>query len=444
MNKIKYLIVLFVFFAPLLTRAQTVALTSFTLDNGMEVLVGENHKAPIAKMMLFYKVGAADEAVGKSGLAHLLEHLMFRGTTNVSADKFNDIMLKNGVDFNAYTSHDLTVYHALSDVSRLEVVLALEADRMQNLHIDDEAFESERKIVYQERQQRVENKSQTRFSEEVNKIFWLNTPYEHPISGTLAEIKGLTKQDALDFYQHYYTPSNVLLVITGDVTADEIKPIVQKYFGGIQKGAVPSRDFYFKASDSGTYYTSKKMKNIENARVSVSYMVPSAHENKKLAYALYVFSNSFGENGVHYLKKHLVKTQKVVAAGSNLSILGRGSGEFEISVLPNKDDKIENVVALIDNTLRAAVTGFTPELLEKEKKKILSWFVYIEDNPSDLAYLIGQLRAIGWSVDEIKNYASNIENVTIEDVREALSQMLVSKKMIAVLLPLPQKGEEND
>lgn len=442
MNKIKYLIVLLLFFVPILTQAQVVGLSHFTLDNGLEVLVGENHKAPIAKMMLFYKVGAADEAVGKSGLAHLLEHLMFRGTASVSNDKFNDVMLKNGVDFNAYTSRDLTVYHALSDVSRLEVVLALEADRMQNLHIDDQAFEAEQKIVYQERQQRVENKSQTRFSEEINKIFWLNTPYEHPISGTLSEIKALTMQDALSFYEHYYTPSNALLVIAGDVTVDEIKPIVQKYFGGIDKGMPLKRDFYFSAQGKGNYFASKEMKDIEKARVSVSYMVPSAHENKKFAYALYVFSSYFGENGVHYLKKHLVNTQKVVSASSGLSILGRGSGEFEISVLPNESTKIEDIPALIDETLKSAIESLTPEILEKEKKKILSWFVYIEDNPSDLAAFIGQLRAMGWGVDEIKNYASNIENVTIEDVKQALKEMLSAKKMTAVLLP--EKGDEND
>jgi len=442
MNKIKYLIVLLLFFVPILTRAQVVDLSHFTLDNGLEVLVGENHKAPIAKMMLFYKVGAADEAVGKSGLAHLLEHLMFRGTASVSADKFNDIMLKNGVEANAYTSRDLTVYHALSDVSRLEVVLALEADRMQNLKIDDKAFESEQKIVYQERQQRVENKPKTRFAEEVNKIFWANTPYEHPISGTLEEIETLTKNDALEFYKRYYIPSNALLVIVGDVSADDIRPIVQKYFGGIDKGVPLKRDFYFSVRDKEKSVVSKAMKDVEKPVISVSYIVPSAHENKKLAYAFYVFSSYFGESGMHYLKKHLVNTQKVVSASSGISILGRGSGEFEISVLPNENAEIDDVLLLINQTLEDGISSFTPELLEKEKKKILSWFVYIEDNPSDLAAFIGQLRAMGWRVDEIKNYASNIQNVTMDDVREALAQMLASKKMTAVLLP--EKGDEND
>lgn len=441
LNKIIYLFVL-TFFIPFLVCAQTIDLHAFVLDNGLEVLVAENHKAPIAKMMLFYKVGAADEAEGKAGLAHLLEHLMFRGTTDVPADRFNEIMLKNGVDFNAYTSRDLTVYHALVDVSRLEVVLALEADRMQNLKIDDKAFTAEQKIVYQERQQRVENKPKARFAEDMNKIFWQNTPYEHPISGTLNEIKALTKEDALSFYNNYYTPSNALLLVAGDVRPEEIKQMAQKYFGPVHKNTLPKRDFYFSPPEKGTYFASKKMQDVEKTVVSVSYIVPSIHENKKTAYALDVFSSYFGDRGVHYLKKNLVNTQKVISAGSGVNILGRGAGEFEISVLPNEGAKIEDTLSLIDQTLQSGISDFTPELLEKEKKKILSWFVYIEDNPSDLAAFVGQLRVFGLSLAEIKDYVSNIQNVSFEDVEEALKILADTRKMTSVLLPEGKK--END
>ena len=435
-NKIKYLFVFVLFIAPSLLQAQKLDVHTFMLENGLEVMVAENHKAPIAKMMLFYKVGAADEAPGKSGLAHLLEHLMFRGTINVSDSKFNDIMLKNGVDFNAFTTQDLTAYHALCDISRLEVVLALEADRMQNLKIDDDAFQSEQKIVYQERQQRIENKPKARFAEDANKILWQNTPYEHPVSGTLDEIKALKKEDAQRFYETYYVPSNAVLVVAGDVTPEELKPMVQKYFGDIKKGAPINRNFSFSVEDGGTYYMTKEMQDIEKANISVSYIVPSVFENKKHAYALYVFSGYFGQNGVHYLKRKLTNEHKVVAASSSVDIFNRGSGEFEISVLPNDNADIQSDLKMINQTLNEAVLSFTPELLEKEKKQFLSWFVYIQDNPSDLASFIGTLKAFGWSDEEIENYTSNIEDVQFEDVQEALKHMLSdSKKMVSVLLP---------
>ena len=435
MNKLKYLFVLSLFILPSLTFAQMKGLSEFTLDNGLEVLIGENHKAPIVKVMLIYKVGAADEKAGKSGLAHLLEHLMFRGTVNVPKTRFNEITLENGFDSNAFTSRYITLYHELTDVSRLELVLALEADRMQNIKIDDEAFKAEQKIVYQERQQRVENKPKARFAEDMNRIFWQNTPYEHPVSGTLSEIEALTKDDALAFYETYYTPENAVLVIVGDVMPAEIMPIVQKYFGHIQKGEKPKRDFHFNVSDQGSYFASKRMPDEEKKVISVSYIVPSAHQNRRLAYALYVFSSYFGESGVHYLKKNLVNTQKVVSASSGLNILSRGAGEFEISVLPNRGSKIDDNLKMINQALEDASLSFTPELLEKEKKKILSWFVYIQDNPSDLAYFIGQLKVLGWRLDEIENYTSNIENVTIEDVKEALLLLKNTKKMTTVLMP---------
>ena len=435
-NKIKYLFVFALFIFSNLSQAQKLDVHTFTLENGLEVMVAENHKAPIAKMMLFYKVGAADEAPGKSGLAHLLEHLMFRGTTDVSDSKFNDIMLKNGVDFNAFTTRDLTAYHALCDISRLELVLALEADRMQNLKIDDNAFLAEQKIVYQERQQRVENKPKARFAEDANKILWQNTPYEHPVSGTLEEIKTLKKEDVQRFYETYYVPSNAVLVIAGDVTVEEVKPMVQKYFGSIKRGAPIERNFSFSVKEGGNYVMIKEMPDIEKASISVSYIIPSVFENRKHAYALYVFSGYLGQNGVYYLKRKLTNQHKVVAASSSVDIFNRGSGEFEIRVLPNENSETPSDLDLINQTRKDASSSFTPELLEKEKKQFLSWFVYIQDNPSDLAAFIGQLKAFGWSDHEIENYVSNIENVQFEDVQEALKHMLSdSNRMVSVLLP---------
>ena len=422
--------------------AQVANLSEFQLENGLETVVYENHKAPIAKMMLFYRVGAADEAKGKSGLAHLLEHLMFRGTKNISGEKFNSLMLENGVDFNAFTSRDVTVYHALSDVSSLELVLALEADRMANLNIDDKAFDAEQKIVYQERQQRVENNPKALFAEEMNKIFWQNTPYEHPVSGTLEEINAFRKEDAVNFYKTYYTPSNAVLVISGDVTTAEIKPIVEKYFGRIQKQNLPQRNIFFSIEDKSSVFASKAMKDIEKNIISVSYAVSSVFENKKQAYALDIFSSYFGENGANYLKTHLVDEKKVVSADSSVHILSRGSGEFEISVLPNENADINETLKMIDEALENAIMTFDEDMLEKEKQKILSWFVYVEDNPSDAAYFIGQLKVLGMRAEEIRNYQNNIKDVDIKDVEEALKNLATTKKMTSVLLT--QKDEKND
>lgn len=416
----------------------------FYLDNGLRVIVNENHKAPIAKLMLWYKVGAMDEVAGKSGLAHLLEHLMFRGTSQIPNSKFNEIMLTNGVENNAFTSRDFTVYHALSDISRLELVMALEADRMANLQINNEAFKNEQKVVYQEREERVKNNSKTQFGEEINKILWQNTPYEHPISGTLAEINALKKEDALAFYHQYYTPSNATLIISGDVTPKEIKILAEKYFGPVKNTQnLIKRKMTFSVSEKSDVTIYKEMPHIESVKILITYIVPAILENPKEAFALSVFSNYLGESGNSYFQKELVQKQKVLSAGSGVDLLTRGSGTFSVSMLPQEQNNLQESISLLEKDIQEALLKLNPELLEKEKKKILSTLVYVKDNPEDAAYIIGTLASLGLSLNEIENYASNIENVSIEDVRNAVKNMLTkSKKMTAILAP--QKEVEND
>ena len=423
------------------TRAKLFKASEFYLDNGLRVIVNENHKAPIAKLMLWYKAGSMDEALGKGGVAHLLEHLMFRGTSKVPGSGLNDIMLENGVENNAFTNRDFTVYHALTDISRLELVMALEADRMTNLQITDEAFSGEQKIVYQERQQRVENNSQSRFSEEVSKILWLGTPYEHPVSGTLEEIKTLTKEDVVNFYKNYYTPSNAVLVISGDINADQMKKLAEKYYGKIENRNVSKREsFTFQNKENGSILIKKQMPHIESRKISISYIIPSVLENPKAAFALNLFSGYLGQSGNSYFQKNLVQKNKVLMAGSDLSVSSRGSGVFAVFALPldNQDDK--SCIELLEKSISEAFKSLTQERLEKEKQKTLSGLVYIDDNPEDSAYIIGELASLGLSLNQIENYADNIEAVTLEDIKTALMNMLKSsKKVIAVLAPKEAK-----
>ena len=277
------------------------------------------------------------------------------------------------------------------------------------------------------------------YAEDVNKIFWQNTPYEHPVSGVLKEINALSKEDTKRFYDTYYTPSNAVLVIVGDVTVKEIKPLVEKYFGGIQKKRTPERKMFFSIEDGSNIFISKEMNDVEKTMVSVSYAIPSVVKNKKAAYAFYVFSSYFGESGANYLKKYLVDEQKVVAATSSVQILSRGSGEFEISVLPNGNDDFKITIDMIDEALNNAIEAFDEKALENEKKKILSWFVYIKDNVADEAYFIGQLKALGMNEEDIEHYVKNIENVSIKDVKDLLPYLLKTKKMTSVLLPKEDK-----
>src|SRR5574344_2001722 len=195
MNNLKKNLALAVCLLPFKTQADLFKAEEFFLYNGMQVVVVENHKSPIIKHMVWYKTGAIDEEYGKGGSAHFLEHLMFRGTKGVEDGQFNRIMHENGADSNAFTSYDMTTYHQFADISRLEVLMALEADRMQNLNFDENAFGKEKKVIYQERKQVVENNPASVFNERFNLMLWGNLPYGHPITGLADEILALTYQD---------------------------------------------------------------------------------------------------------------------------------------------------------------------------------------------------------------------------------------------------------
>ncbi len=444
MNFIKYLIV-FTLFA-FASNASLFHADESRLSNGLRVIVAENHKAPIAKIMLFYKVGAMDESLGKSGLAHLLEHLMFRGTKNVSSQEFNDIMLSNGVEYNAFTTMDFTAYHALVDISRLELVMALEADRMTDLVINDAAFEGEQKIVCEERQQRVKNNPKAMIAEERDSVLWQKTPYGHPLSGTIEEITSLSKEDASDFYKRFYAPDNAVLVIVGDITPQTGFALAEKYFGHIRKKSVkPLENMHaFDAiKDGGTYYIKKEHEDIKTTQISLYCAVPSLAQDTKNSYALSVFSNYLGESQNSYLKREMVDKQKLIAASSSLRAYSRGNGVFTISAVPfEKDKPVENFTVLKD-TMHKAVQTLTPEDVEKEKKKILSWFVYVQDDPEDLAYFLGVTASLGLSLAQIEDYNKDIEALTFEEVKEAATR--IDKDTRCITSVVTQKKEaEND
>ena len=435
------LLVVLLLFSHTSTYAKVFGAEEFYLENGLRVIVVENHRAPIVKTMLFYKVGAMDEMAGKSGLAHLLEHLMFRGTTNVPASQFNALMLENGVDFNAFTSKDFTAYHALADISRLELVLFLEADRMANLHIDDAAFSGEQKVVYQERQQRIENNVKSRFAESASQILWQNTPYGHPISGTLEEINALTKDDALSFYRAFYAPNNAVLVIVGDIKFDEAKKVVQKYFGAVKKSTKEGVHKNFPKMEAGTYQISKEAEDVQTPKITVSYIIPSITTDKKAAFALSVFASYFGSGGNSYMKRALIKKHKVVSAAASADVFARGYGSFTASIIPNPQTKDEDNLAMLENSVSDALEALDENLLALEKKKMLSWLVYTKDNPEDAAYLAGNMAALGLSLKEIEAYEQNIDSVALQDIKKAVAEMQKAKKLLTVLKPKKEAGD---
>ena len=394
----KLFLILFVclFFA-VDAKAKAFPIEEFYLNNGMQVIVIENHKAPIIKHMVFYKVGAVDEPRGKGGVAHLLEHLMFRGTKKVKGQEFNKIMEHNGAESNAFTSQDVTAYHQFLDISRLELAMFLEADRMKNLKISDDDFITERDIVFQERKQRVDNNPSAKFYEILRKTLWGNHPYGNPVTGLDDEIMNLSKKDVMDFYDKYYAPNNAVLVISGDITIDEAKKLAEKYYGKLK----PS-----------------KFDEVKLSRFVKMMIVPSFVQNKTKAYALDVLNEylSQDENSPLY-QKLVAQGKKALSVGTYYEGISRSYGNFVFSAVPaNKlDEKFEKN---IDNAWYYAIGKLDEKTLERTKKKMLSDLVYMKDNPSTLAHTAGWMASTGVAIDELQNYEENIKKVSLDDVKE--------------------------
>lgn len=441
MNRFSALFLLFLMAAGAANAAIFKA-EEFTLDNGLRVVVVENHKAPLVKHMLWYQVGAVDEFHGRGGSAHLLEHLLFRGTKKVSGDEFNRIMEKNGAASNAFTSYDVTVFHQFADVSRLEVLMALEADRMQNLNISEEDFEAERKIVFQERKQVVENNPASPFYERMRQMMWGTSPYGQPVTGQPEEIMALTYADTLDFYHKYYAPNNAILVISGDVDAATVRPLVEKYYGGLEKRPV-EREKQTPVSENLQQTMQMKLPHIATPRIVKVFMLPPHESLGKMMYAYYLLANFLGDGETSELYRDLVlKRHKAVGVTANYSYTTRGNTTFGISMTPStiKGFEPETAVRDLNEAIERAKKALTAERLAQIKRKISAYMVYANDNPQTAAKWIGNMLSMGFTLDDAQNYEENINAVTLEEVRQAWDSLTETSTMTAVLLPAENNG----
>ena len=417
--------------------------SEFYLDNGLRVIVVPNHKAPIVKQMLWYKVGSVDEKPGQGGIAHLLEHLMFRGTKKVSHDTYNDVIQSNGMDGNAFTSQDFTAYHQSMDISRLELAMFLEADRMRNLDLSQANFELERDIVYQERKQVVENNPAAEFNESLRRLMWGEHPYARPITGMPEEIKNLKLEDVRDFYNQYYTPNNAILVLAGDITPETAKILAEKYYGNLKSKSAP-RDVKWPElkSDKATHLE-MSLPRINSVRIINSWIVPAYTQEKNDIYALAVFSKYLGEGKTSKLYKSLVKDKKIaLAAESSYDYGGRSYGSFSIFAIPQDGVSSQKLQKELDKVLNQAIDEINPQIIEKTKLKMRSGLVLLRDNPNDAAMIVGAMAAAGMSLEEIENYEANIEAVTADMVkRMAKAWLRPENKVSGVLKPVETKHD---
>lgn len=409
--------------------AETPPTHDFTLDNGLRVILREDHRAPVAVAMVWYKVGSYDEAPGETGLAHLLEHMMFRGTERLPPGDFSRLMSRFGAEENAFTSYDFTAYFQKFEASRLPLVLELEADRMHNLVISDEDFARERNVVMEERRQRTEDNPSALAYEKFSALTRPGSGYASPVIGWRDELAQLQPQQARHWYEQWYVPGNATLVIAGDITRDEVEPLVRKYFGKVPAGEVPVRLKPRLASAPGERRAEIDVA-VKVPSVYLAYNVPTLATHPDDFYALMMLAGVLDGGYASRIETNLVRGKKLVAgAGANYDGISRGDGLLTLSATPADGVSLEKVEAALEAELDALRREPpSEEEMTRVRAGVLSSRIFGMDSLFGQAMEIGQLVTLGidWRLSD--QFAERLEKVTPEDVQRMAQTWLVPQR----------------
>ncbi|WBU53248.1 pitrilysin family protein [Paracoccus sp. SCSIO 75233] len=431
--------------APALAEAPP-GVSSFTLDNGMQAVVIEDHRAPVVVQMVWYKVGSADEAPGKTGLAHYLEHLMFKGTDTMEPGEFSQTVTANGGMDNAFTSYDYTAYFQRIASDRLPMIMEMEADRMANLRVGEEDWQAERQVVLEERAQRTDSNPAALFREERSAAQFLNHPYGNPVVGWRDEMMGLTRADALAWYDRYYAPNNAILVLAGDVTPERAQELAVQYYGPI-----PAEDDAIRAArpQEPEQRATRRMvmhdPRVPQPSMIRSILVPERNPgDQETAAALTVLAELLGGSPqTSVLGQELVMTGKALSASVGYDGFAVDPTNFYISMTPVDGVPPEEAEAALDEILAGFLRdGPDPEQFERVKTQIRASRIYELDSAHGRAYDYGQGLATGLSIEDVNDWPDLLENVGTEDVMAAAELVLNSTASVnGWLMPAEDDAE---
>jgi zinc protease len=429
-----------------LAQALDIDVTQFKLANGMEVVVIPDHRAPVVTHMVWYRVGAADEVSGKSGLAHFLEHLMFKGTKTHPPGQFDRLVDINGGDGNAFTTQDYTAYFQRIASDRLELVMQLEADRMQNLVLTNENVLPELNVVREERRQRTENDPGALLGEQLDAAMYTAHPYGKPIIGWMSEVAKLTREDALDFYKAHYTPANAILVVAGDADPERVKALAEKSYGGLQNTFTPkARDRTPEPAPIASRRVEMRDARVSAAMVQRSYLGPSMPTaGPREVYALELLADILGDGTRSRFYKSLVVDQKIAAyAGAWYSGDGLDSGKLGVYAAPNPGSDIGKVEQAMDAILADVIkNGVTEQELTRVKRRAEAEQIYALDDLAALARMAGMGLATGLSIDTIFDRNNDMAQVTVADVKAAAAKVIDARRSVTGVL-LPEEAKAN-
>ncbi len=412
-----------------------------TLDNGLKIIVKEDHRSPVAVSMVWYRAGSMDEVSGTTGVAHVLEHMMFKGTQKVPRGEFSRLIAGAGGRDNAFTSRDYTAYHQQLHKSKLALALELEADRMVNLQFSEEEFAREMKVIMEERRMRTDDDPHAQLSELMMATVYAAHPYRTPVIGWMDDLEKMRLADARDWYKTWYAPNNATLVVCGDVDAEEVFRSAEKFFGRIPARTLPQRKSQAEPPQRGVKRINVKAR-AEQPYLLMAYQVPVLRdvENDWEPYALSVLGGVLDGSAAARLPRELVRNSRIAnSAGSNYDITNRGPGLFFLDGVPAEGKSAAEVeTALRDQIRRLVEEGISEDELRRVKAQVIAAQVFAQDSVFYQAMRIGALDTAGLPHDSADRQLKKLQEVSVAQVREVARKYLVDDNLtVGVLDPQP-------
>ncbi len=422
-------------------HAETV--TNFQLENGLDVVVIEDHRAPVVVNMVWYRVGAADEPAGHSGIAHFLEHLMFKGTEKIAPGDFSAIVEAQGGNDNAFTSWDYTAYFQRVAADRLDLMMEMEADRMRNLRLTEDDVTTERQVILEERAQRTDSNPGALLSEQMRAAQFLNHPYGVPIIGWRHEMEQLSREDALSYYQRFYAPNNATLVVAGDVNPDAVRAMAEKHFGPLK----PSEGITPRVRPQEPPQLSERRLSLADERVSEpyvmrTYLAPERNPgDQKDAAALTILAELLGGSGQTSVLARALQFDSQVAVYSTAFYDGTAIDDatFGFVIVPVPGVTLPEVEAAMDKVLADFLdSGPDQAAFDRIKTQIRANEIYAKDDVQGLARTYGEELSIGLSLADIQGWDEALGAVTIDDVRAVAAKVLDRRTAVTGYLTRPE------
>jgi zinc protease len=408
------------------------------LSNGLKVIMLENHKAPEITFQVWYRVGSRNEKWGKTGLSHMLEHMMFRGTQKIKGEEFTRAVEEIGGNDNAFTSNDFTAYYENVNADRVQVPIDLEADRLQNLLLKEEDFRTERMVVLEERRMRTEDSPQSYLAEQVQATAFQTSPYHWPTIGWYEDIERFTLEDLKSYYKIHYNPANGFLVIVGDFRQDDLLPRLEKAFGSVPRGEIPGQQKGIDPPQSGERRITIT-REAELPYILMGYHVPNLHHLDGFVLEVIAAILSGGRSSRFY--QNLVREKQLaLSAEADNALLSQDPHLFTLSAQPFPGKEVGEMEKALDQEierLQKELVGFTE--LEKAKNQLEAAFIYGQDSLFSQAMVLAQHEIVGsWKM--VEDYIPSIRIVTPEDIqRVAKKYLLPGNRTVGILIPIPPR-----